>query len=347
VHVVSSSAHALHAPDVELVYGDLTAAHEVPRRIDVILDALRADERFVLGDAKEHGRAPIEAVHDRGLVDFLETAWVEAHDTVGERLVPDTFVHPGLRAGMGATPLPEDPAAQLGYWCFETMTPVLDGTYAAARSAVDAALTATDLVLDGARAAYAACRPPGHHAATAVFGGYCYFNNAAVAAQHAVGTGAARVAVLDVDYHHGNGTEQIFYARGDVLYVSLHGDPNRAYPYFTGFAAETGAGSGAGATLNVPLPAGCDDARFLLELEHALDAVAAFAPELLVVSLGVDTVADDPLSDLAVTPAAMSATGRRVGALDLPTVVVQEGGYHLPTLGTLVRDWLASFGAAE
>jgi acetoin utilization deacetylase AcuC-like enzyme len=129
--------------------------------------------------------------------------------------------------------------------------------------------------------------------------------------------------------------------------VSLHGDPNRAYPYFTGFAAETGAGSGAGATLNVPLPAGCDDARFLLELEHALDAVAAFAPELLVVSLGVDTVADDPLSDLAVTPAAMSATGRRVGALDLPTVVVQEGGYHLPTLGTLVRDWLASFGAAE
>jgi acetoin utilization deacetylase AcuC-like enzyme len=340
VHVVSSPAHALHAPDVELVYGDLSAAHEVPRRVDVILEALRADEHFTMLDATEHGRAPIEAVHDRGLVDFLETAWAEAHNTVGERLVPDTFVHPGLRAGMGDTPLPADPAAQLGYWCFETMTPVLDGTYDAARSAVDAALTATDLVLDGARAAYAACRPPGHHAANAVFGGYCYFNNAAVAAQHAVGNGAARVAVLDVDYHHGNGTQQVFYARGDVLYVSLHGDPNRAYPYFAGFASETGTGPGAGATLNLPLPAGCDDAPFLREMERAADTVAAFAPELLVVSLGVDTVVDDPLSDLAVTPAAMSATGRLVGALDVPAVVVQEGGYHLPTLGMLVRDWL-------
>src|SRR5262249_27928271 len=150
----------------------------------------------------------------------------------------DTFIHPAIRAGMGPAPTPAGTAARLGYWCFETMTPVVEGTYGAARSAVDVALTATDVVLGGEPAAYGLCRPPGHHAPTAAYGGYCYFNNAAIAAHRISSTTGTRVTVLDVDYHHGNGTQQIFYGRDDVQYVSLHGDPNQAYPYFAGYADE-------------------------------------------------------------------------------------------------------------
>ena len=194
--------------------------------------------------------------------------------------------------------------------------------------------------MSGERAAYGLCRPPGHHAATGLYGGYCFFNNAAIAAHHIATTTASRVTVLDVDYHHGNGTQQIFYGRDDVQFVSLHGDPARAYPYHTGFADETGAGRGSGATLNVPLPARTDDVAYLGALERSLDAVDAFDPAVVIVSLGVDTFVDDPICDLSVTTDGFGRCGAAVAARGRPLVILQEGGYADAALGANVTAWL-------
>jgi acetoin utilization deacetylase AcuC-like enzyme len=275
------------------------------------------------------------------MVRYLDRAWADWEATMtAPEAIPDTVLHPALREGMGELPTQTHPLGRLGEWCFETMTPIGPGTIRAARAAVDVALTGADLVLAGSRLVYGLCRPPGHHSPRAAFGGYCYFNNAAIAAEWLVSAGRVRVAIVDVDVHHGNGTQQIFYRRGDVQYVSLHGDPARTYPYFAGFAEETGAGPGAGATLNVPLPAGCDDEAYLAALDLVLERVAAFAPEVIVVSLGLDTYHLDPLGDLALTTAGYEAIGARVASLRVPMLVVQEGGYHVPDLGRNAVSWL-------
>jgi acetoin utilization deacetylase AcuC-like enzyme len=341
LRVVYSPAHALHDPEHEVESGVPVATYEVPARADAIREALEADGGFVIEGPAGHGPSPIEAVHDPGMVRFVAEAWSDRSTAAPvPQLVPDTFLHPAIREGMGPLAEPASPLARLGYWCFETMTPIVRGTYEAARSAVDVALTAGDLVLGGEPVAYGLCRPPGHHAARAAFGGYCFFNNAAIVAHHvAVETGEP-VAILDVDYHHGNGTQQIFYLRGDVLYVSLHGDPARAYPYFAGYADERGAGPGEGANLNLPLRAGCTDEEYLLTLENALEAIDGFGGSLLIVSLGLDTYGQDPICDFALTTAAYGEVGRRVAALGRRTVVLQEGGYHLPKLGANVAAWL-------
>jgi acetoin utilization deacetylase AcuC-like enzyme len=242
---------------------------------------------------------------------------------------------------------PTDLTGRLGWWCFDTGTPILTGTYAAARAAVDVALTTADLVLGGAAVAYGLCRPPGHHAGRSVFGGFCYFNNAAIAAEHLVRQTGGKVAVLDLDYHHGNGTQQIFYEREEVLYMSLHADPRRAYPYFSGFADETGAGPGAGATYNIPLPVGTTDAHYLTALDQALEALSRFTPTLTIVSLGQDTYVHDPLGDFALTTSVYTECGRRVAAAASRLVVLQEGGYYLPDLGDNVREFLLGCASAN
>ena len=342
MRVVHSAAHRGHDPTSEVETGAIVTPYERPARAEAIRDALAADTDFSIEEPIEHGLAPLLAVHDPAYVAFLEEAWRAWSRAMPaqRQAIPDSFPNPALRAGMGEGRAPSGAVARLSYYAFDTATVMLEATYAAARAAADAALTATDAVLHGEPVTYALCRPPGHHAPRAAFGGYCFLNNAAIAAQHAVQAGAARVAVLDVDYHHGNGTQQIFYDRGDVFYVSLHADPNRAYPYFAGFVEECGRGAGAGATLNLTLDAGCDDTAFLHTLTRALDAVRHFGPELVVVSLGVDTFAGDPLSDLAVTEVAYHPAGLAIAALDLPLVVVQEGGYDVGAMGGLVRSFL-------
>jgi acetoin utilization deacetylase AcuC-like enzyme len=341
VKVVYTPGHIGHEMMTAIEWGVTVGSFETPMRAELIRAALAADPRFTITAQTEHGRPPIDAVHDPGLVNFLERAWRDFQHVRPQREVfPDSFLHPALREHMGAAPEPTNVEAALGYWSFETMTPISEHSYDAARGSVDVALTALDLVTGGERIAYGLCRPPGHHAPRAAYGGYCFFNNAAVVAHaHAAATGT-HVTVLDVDYHHGNGTQQIFYEREDVQYVSLHGDPHRAYPYFTGHADEIGAGLGRNHNLNVALPAKTDDDAYLAHIQRALDAIEAHKPSLVVVSLGVDTYRLDPIADFALTTEGFARIGRAVAQLDVPFVVLQEGGYHLGDLAANVTAWL-------
>jgi acetoin utilization deacetylase AcuC-like enzyme len=341
VKVIWSDAHRQHAPEHEVNLGLAIPTFERPDRAERIHRSLAADARFDLVAPSAHGRAPIEAVHAPGLIDFLERAWPELNERHGrDEFTAEVMFHAALRRGMEAGHEPTEIEAAFGWWCFETATPLVQGTYAAARASVDIALTAADHVLAGDRVAYGLCRPPGHHAASDVYGGFCFFNNAAVVAEHIVRSTGATVTVLDVDYHHGNGTQQIFYDRPDVQFVSLHGDPVRAYPWFLGHADETGTAAGRGTTLNVPLAAGTDDDTYLARLADVAEVIAAFGPSVLVVSLGTDTYWNDPISDLTLTADGYSRCGALVASLGVPTVVVQEGGYDIDAIGANVHAWL-------
>ena len=339
VPVVWSDDCLLHEPGGEVWVGVHTPGTEVPERLKVIRAAL-TEHPFV--QAAAHGDEPVLAVHDAALVDYLAGAyesWVAAgfpDDPGQDRVVGYLFPTPGLLSGL---PLrtPTAAHARAGRFCYDTMTLVGPGTYRAARAAADAALTAVDLVQSGAPAAYAACRPPGHHVTRDAFGGSCYLNNAAIAAQALRSAGHDRVAVVDIDAHHCNGTQSIFYDRPDVLVTSVHVDPGAGwFPHYLGFADETGRGDGVQANLNLPLAEGTGDQGWLAAVEVALDAVARFAPSAIVLSLGVDAAVDDPESPLRVTAEGYHEAAARVAALGLPVVAVQEGGYHLPTLGRLV-----------
>ncbi len=340
--VVWSPETRRHDPRHEVWLGVATPAVETAARVDAILDAVGPGRELVEAGAPEADAllAALHAVHDPGLVDFLRTAagrWADADyaGLVGQsRVVPYFFPTPALVAGM-----PPTPAVALhgitGQYGYDTMTLVGPGTWEAALAAAGCAVTAAGLVADGAPTAYALARPPGHHATPAGYGGSCYLNNAALAAQALRDAGHARVAVVDVDAHHGNGTQAIFWQRSDVRYGSLHVDPAAGwFPHLFGHATETGAGDGEGASRNLPLPEGAGNAVWV-EAVHELSEWVADC-DALVVSLGVDAAADDPESPLEVTAEGYARAGRLLGALGLPSVLVQEGGYHLPSLGDLV-----------
>ncbi len=347
MQVVYSPAHLRHDPKFAIEQSRLLPTFEHVGRAEAIRETLQTDARFRFSAPSEWGLAPIEAVHDAGLIRFLARAWEDYQVAAGPTadVMPDVFYRPALRRGMGERGEPEAVQAQFGYWCFETTTPLTKGTYEAAITAVDTALTATQYVLDGKGTTYGLCRPPGHHSTSGMYGGYCFFNNAAVAAHHVASTTGTKVTVLDVDYHHGNGTQEIFYDRDDVQYVSLHGDPARAYPWNVGFADETGTGRGAGANINIPLAARTEDDAYIDALHSALEKIQAFGPSMVIVSLGLDTFFTDPISDLAITADGFERQGAAVAELGLPTVVLQEGGYDVAALGDNVRRWLIGAGA--
>jgi acetoin utilization deacetylase AcuC-like enzyme len=318
--------------------GQLIDPPEIPERAERIRRALQ-EASFPDADAgRAFGLDPVRRVHTDEYLTFLEHAHARWREATG--LGADSEASAYARA-IRDQPSDEPPhvIGQLGFYSHDNDA-VLVGTWDAAVAAADLTLSAWEAVADGrARRAYALARPPGHHAAADSFAGYCFLNNAAIAAQAWADRGA-RVAIVDVDYHHGNGTQQIFYDRPDVQYVSLHGDPDRAYPYFAGYAEETGAGAGRGSTVNLPLPAGLDDAGYRAALGPALDHVDAFGPELLVLSLGADTAADDPLGDLRLSADGFAALGAAVAALRRPVVVLQEGGYAVDNLGGYVTAFL-------
>jgi acetoin utilization deacetylase AcuC-like enzyme len=319
---------------------------EAPERAIQIEAALAADGGFELFEPEAFGTEPIAAVHDASLIEVVENAWADAlaaGDVDGSSpLLPDTFQLEAYLGPMQLSGLPTAAHQRLGAFCFDTATPIVAGTAAAARGAVDVALTAAARVAAGAPLAYGLCRPPGHHAARRMLGGYCYYNNAAIAAEWLRRDGGyQRVAILDVDYHHGNGTQQLFWERGDVLYVSLHADPARAYPYFSGYATERGSGDGDGLTLNLPLPPSTALDEYASALRSGLDAIAAFAPDApLILSLGFDTFERDPIGDLALRTADYGELGSMVAASGMPVVALQEGGYALDAIGANARAFL-------
>jgi acetoin utilization deacetylase AcuC-like enzyme len=344
--VTWSDEHRLHAPESAVWVGVPIAADELPERAELIRDALAAAGAEIL-DAIPHSDDALLAVHDPGLVEFLRTAWADwqASGMAAEAGQPDVvgyiYPTPGLLDGL-APGVPTALSARTGAWAFDTMTPIAEGTWAAARAAADTALTAADLVLAGAPAAYACCRPPGHHVTRTAFGGSCYLNNAAVAAQHLREGGKERVAIVDVDAHHGNGAQAIFRERDDVLTASVHVDPGAGwFPHFLGFAEESGPSN-----LNLPLPPGAGDAIWLAAVDRLAATAEEHEADALVVALGVDAAGDDPNSPLRVTEDGFRRAGRRIGALGLPTVFVQEGGYVLETVGPLVRATLEGFESA-
>ncbi len=350
VPFVWSDAVLLHEPRHEVWVGRQTPASESPRRASVIREALLAAGHPEL-PAGSHPDDAITAVHAEGMLQWLREAsraWAEG--PYGElveqdRVVPYVFPTPMMTAGMPWR-YPAATHARAGVWCYDTMTLIGPGTWEAARAAADVALTAADLVGSGTtRAAYALCRPPGHHAGPTGFGGSCYLNNAAIAAERLSSLGR-RVAIIDVDAHHGNGTQGVFWERGDVFYGSVHVDPGAGwFPHVQGYADETGAGPGAGCTLNVPLEPGAGDVPWVEAVARVAEAALVFRADTLVVSLGLDAADDDPESPLRVSSSGYSGTGRLLAGLELPTVVVQEGGYHLPMLGQLVAEVLAGFAA--
>jgi len=329
-----------HEPEAEIWVGVRLLGTEVPERATILRDAVAAAGSRIVA-ATPHDDAALASVHAPDFLNHLASvydAWVEAGfptDPGQNRVVPYVFPTPAMLAGMDAR-VPTAIHARAGRYCYDTMTLVGPRTWLAARAAVDAALTAVDLVVAGEPAAYAICRPPGHHATRAGYGGSCYLNNAAVAAVALRRSGLERVAIIDVDAHHGNGTQSVFYDRADVFYGSAHVDPGAGwFPHYLGFAEETGFGDGEGATLNVPLAPGSGDELWLAAIERIAAAAASFRPSAVVLSLGVDAAADDPESPLQVTHDGYRRTGELVRELGVPVVAVHEGGYHLQTLGSL------------
>ena len=344
--LIASDHHLAHDGLVELMAGKPVPCFESPERATVIREALLATGHYALEAPTEHGPDPIAAVHSLELIDLVEHAWtdaVAAGRDPSRPLLPDTFLLEAYSAGMSLERLPVGRHDRLGAFCFDTATPIVAGTAGAARAAVDIALTALDRVLEGEPIAYGLCRPPGHHAGRNLIGGYCFFNNAAIVAESVLARGAERVAILDVDFHHGNGTQQIFWERGDVLYVSLHGDPAGIYPYFSGNAVERGGGAGEGTTLNLPLPAGTDGDAYLRTLDEALEAIRAFAADApLVVSVGFDTYHADPICNLALQTDDYARIGTAIASLGMPVVAIQEGGYAVEALGANAVSFLGA-----
>ncbi|HYI63264.1 MAG TPA: histone deacetylase family protein [Allosphingosinicella sp.] len=320
-----------HAPALELYNGGFAPFAESPARAQAILAELGAVEAPV-----DHGEGPLRAVHLEAYLAFL---WSAHKDWRAEGRDGDAsaYAWPVVRR----RPLDlERIDAKLGAYSFDASSPIAEGTWEGAYWSAQTAVTALDAVLAGERSAFALCRPPGHHAGANYLGGYCYLNNAAIAAEAAIAAGKSRVAILDIDYHHGNGTQDIFYARGDVLFVSIHADPVMDYPYYWGHPDETGEGEGEGATLNLPLPRGTGLEAYLPALDSALSRIADFAPDLLMISYGADTYIGDPISHFRLETADYAVLARRIVSLGLPSVTVIEGGYAIDTLGANVASFL-------
>jgi acetoin utilization deacetylase AcuC-like enzyme len=323
-----------HAPAVELHNGSFCPYAETPARAESILSAIGPTE--LPGD---FGEAPIVAVHDRDYVAFLKSAhalWREAGrqgDAIG-------YTWPVVHRRKLALSRID---ALLGRYSFDATTPIGEGTWNALYANAQTGIAAADAVLQGERAAFALCRPPGHHAGSDYYGGYCHLNLAAIAAQRARHSGVERVAILDIDYHHGNGTQDIFWERGDVFYASLHADPATDYPFYWGHADEAGAGAGEGATLNLPLPRGTGLDGFRAALAKALEAIGRFGPGLLVVSFGADTWEGDPISHFRLTTQDYALLAKDIAGCGWPAVIVMEGGYAVDALGANVASFLSGF----
>ncbi|WGF87273.1 histone deacetylase family protein [Marinivivus vitaminiproducens] len=335
--IVHSEGHRAHHPRHFLVRGVRKQSEEVPHRADILAEAAHgAGHAFVASEA--HGRGPLAAVHTPDYLDFLQhahAAW-QALEGGSDEIVPN--VHPQRHAAT----YPSHIVGRAGFHMADTACPIGAGTWEGACASADIAAHGARMVMDGERAVYALCRPPGHHAYADMAGGFCFLNNTAIAAELLRGRWP-RVAILDIDVHHGNGTQGIFWRRADVLHVSIHADPAAFYPFFWGHAHERGEGPGEGYTMNLPLAHGTADLGYLQALERAFGVIRSYDPGVLVVALGLDASEADPLGALKVTVAGFGQIGSAIARLGLPTLLVQEGGYVSPLLGDTLVSFLAGF----
>ncbi len=335
--VLAEAEQKRHYPPSYLVNGVQQQNPERPDRVSMLLNGAK-DAGCEIVRPENYGDAPILAVHSERYLNFLSRAherWSRI-EGASEAVTPN--IHPYHRRGY-----PDSVVAQAGWHMIDASAPISADTWDSAQWSAWSAVHAAQLVMDGERAAYALCRPPGHHANAETAGGFCYLNNSAIAAAALRGK-YPRVAILDVDLHHGNGTQDIFYERDDVLTVSIHADPVRFYPFFWGYADETGEGEGAGYNLNLPLPRGANDAAFINALDAGLKKVTSFRPDALVIALGLDAYEDDPIAGLGVTTGGFAKIGERIATcLSLPTVIVQEGGYPCDELGGNLASFLGGY----
>ncbi|OGO16691.1 MAG: hypothetical protein A2Z14_10800 [Chloroflexi bacterium RBG_16_48_8] len=340
MQIVYTDRHKLHNTDQVLLEGNPFITDEVPQRVEVLLQAFSAAGWDSTLQPTDHGLGPILDVHDSDYVDFLQTVYEKNKSYY--QLAEPVFTWAFATRYTGHKP--KHFLGQLGYYAFGWGTPILEGTWEAAYWSVQCALTAADHVLAGEPSVYALCRPPGHHAASDLYGGFCYVNNAAAAARYVqTRQRGSRLAILDIDFHHGNGTQSIFYTDPSVLYCSLHADPDFEYPYYWGQADEQGEGLGRGFNHNWPLPLGTNDKLYLDTLEQALKTVRTFSPDVLVLSAGFDIVEGDTVGGFNIPQAGLSQISEHIAQLKLPTIILQEGGYNLERLGQDVVLFLSHF----
>ncbi|MEN8243577.1 MAG: histone deacetylase family protein [Thermodesulfobacteriota bacterium] len=337
---VYSEDHRLHFGKYELIDGEFVTPFERPERMDLIMRRIETAKLGKVVGPKDFGIDPIARVHSSKYIDFLKSAhaeWKKRHGNTDA--MPICWPTRSFRQK-----LPDAIDGQLSYYSFDAGTPITGGTWQAITTSVNVALTGADLIKGGEKCVFAACRPPGHHAGFDIYGGYCFINNAAVAAQALLDQGVERVALLDVDYHHGNGSQAIFYDRADVLYVSLHGDPRQEFPYFLGYADETGSGAGEGFNCNLPLPWGTLWQDYRESLTHGLEQIRSFSPDVLLISLGVDTFEKDPISQFKLKSEHFFELGEAIAkTVHCPSLIIMEGGYAVENIGVNVVNVLAGF----
>ncbi|MBA1288010.1 histone deacetylase family protein [Pseudomonas japonica] len=337
-----SDDHRLHHGRCELIDGKLMPCFEMPSRADHVLARVQHQQLGEVLPPEDFGMAPLQRIHSEAYLAFFKGAW-DRWATMGEDgdLLPYTWPARTLRQVK-----PTSLHGELGYYSFDGGAPITAGTWQAAYSAAQVALSGVADIQQGAHSAFSLCRPPGHHAAAELMGGYCYLNNAAIAAQAFLDQGRARVAILDVDYHHGNGTQSIFYERSDVLFASIHGDPTAEFPFFLGYADETGEGAGEGLNFNYPLPAGSGWNDWAAALDQACGEIDGYDADVVVVSLGVDTFKEDPISQFKLDSPDYLLMGERIARLGRPTLFVMEGGYAVEEIGINAVNVLEGFERA-
>lgn len=341
--LIYSEDHRGHAGAMEMRYDQMIPMSECPERMDEIMGALTAAGFTDIVAPKAHGLDVVHQIHDPAFVSFLQRCYPLWEEEFGPGRFATAYTF-GMR---GMDQVPNDSVhSMLSCYTFDVCAPFVKGTWTAINAAKDIALTGADLMQTGETAVFSVCRPAGHHASQDLAGGYCYLNNAAIAAQAHLNAGAQRVALLDIDYHHGNGTQRIFYDRDDVLFVSLHCRPQDEYPFLMGYDTEVGAGAGRGYNVNLPMPRGTGYDVWLQALLLAQDRITAYAPDVLVVSLGVDTYKDDPVGGFTLQSADFLDVGVRIAGLGLPTHFVMEGGYAMEALGQNVTNLITGFAGA-
>ena len=343
METIFSPNHRLHQSPGELLHDGYVPAFEKPERAELVLARVKETGLGPVSPEAHYELDSILRVHDAGLVALLQSAAAEwrALNRPG-CAIPFTWATRGMRQDR----IPTGLDGRLSYYGFDAGTPITPTSWQAIKSSVDVALTATARITNGARSVFGLCRPPGHHAGSDHYGGYCFLNNAAIAAQKFLDGGASRVAILDVDYHHGNGTQQIFYGRNDVLVVNIHASPDHEYPFRLGWADEIGSQAGEGFNLNLPLPAGTNWQGWSQALETGLRRIDVFGADVLVVSLGVDTYKGDPISQFRLEHDDFTRMGARIASLGKPTVFLMEGGYAVAEIGINAVNVLTGFEGA-